>query len=191
MSMDLQNIVSDNVRKNIDYKRKKEVDCKEITTTLSTEEFKAPQRFEHKVFNYLLNNKSTLKIKGIYKLNNSRIDGLIEFENGELSMLEVKYRLSWIKCCNARIEFENFMRRETYNHHKIKLHNPPTSGIIIFENFDGDWNRKTIDKEVANGWTKFYEEQKHFEKSKSMKIDIVQLKENKLEIDNHFNNKNP
>ncbi|GBE56338.1 hypothetical protein BMS3Bbin16_00542 [archaeon BMS3Bbin16] len=140
--------------------------------------------FERNVFNYLLNNKSRLGINELFKFKNVRIDGALKLrDSSELILLEIKYRLNWFKTCNARIEFQlfkkNFYEKLTEDSNEIR------SGLIIFEEFSGDWKRKADCRRLQNGWSYFYEEE-NFLKSNDFKTHIVQLKNNKLvTVDNY------
>jgi len=111
--------------------------------------------FEKTVFNYIHKNKLTLGVGNIYQLHASRADGLLKLDTGQMVLLEIKYALGWVKSCQARIQFEGFLKLNIYN--KINI-DRPANALIIFHHFSGDWAR-TGKSNRQIGWENFYLEQ--------------------------------
>jgi len=151
----------------------------EITEPLlHTESRRVDLEFEITVFNYLLEQKSILEINKIYKLKSSSADGILELEDGQTVLLEIKYALGWAKCCQARIQFQRFLTEGLYD----KLcpnFNKPENGLIVFHHFSGDFARPRKNREC--GWVYFYEEGNVLDRS-LIKTDIVRLEDNGLLI---------
>ena len=140
-----------------------------------------PLAFERSSFNYffLSENKKYLGIKDVYQLKASRVDGLLELDTGQIVLLEIKYALGWLKCCQARIQFQSFMKKRFYEKFNIRK---PENALIVFHHFSGDWARtkKKGDKEI--GWDNFYSEENDLKdlNENLVKIDVLQLKSNEF-----------
>jgi hypothetical protein len=135
-----------------------------------------PLAFERSSLNYffLSEHKKNLGIKDVYQLKASRVDGLLELDTGQIVLLEIKYALGWLKCCQARIQFQWFMKKRVYEQFSIRK---PENALIVFHNFSGDWARtKNGDKEI--GWDNFYNEENDLKdlNENLVKIDVLQLK---------------
>ena len=122
-----------------------------------------PIKFERKVFNYLFENRDKLGISRIFQLKNSRADGLLELNSGEMVLLEIKYALGWAKCCQARIQFQWFLIGKVYERLSIEK---PRNSLIVFHHFGADW--------AKHGWDYFYGEENILSKS-LVQTDIAQL----------------
>lgn len=102
--------------------------------------------YETSVFNALLRGRSTLGIKTVNQCRNVRVDGLLELDDGRLLALEIKYRMNWPKACQACAQIIWF---KSY---------PPTmqyalaGGVVVFEEFSGDWARRKPKWVLENGW---------------------------------------
>jgi hypothetical protein len=132
-------------------------------------------KFERETFGYLFENKDKLGIKEVYKLTNMLLDGAVRLEDGRLILLEFKYVMNCYNSSRARLEVEGFMAEKLYTQFLPALSNPERA-LVIFENFSGDWNRRTKDHKNLNGWTLFYEEENLLRKElKVIPIDIAQL----------------
>ena len=184
MTMNLEDLISRNITLTRSSNNQERVEIKKLG---QIQELKKTDQFEKDVFTFLFKNKSKLGIDKLFRIYNCRIDGALKLrDRSEFVLLEIKYRLNWFKACNARIEFQLFN-----NHFVNKLtfidRNEIHSGLIIFEEFSGDWKKQAKKRKRKNGWYLFYEEE-NFLKSNDFKIDIGQFKDNKLRTVN--NNKN-
>jgi hypothetical protein len=137
---------------------------------------KADLVFEKTVFNYILNNKQPLGVSNVYQLFAARADGLLKLDTGQMVLLEIKYALGWVKCCQARIQFEWFLRRMAY--YKLCV-NKPENALIIFHHFSRDWARIGKKNNRQKGWNNFYDEQDNLSYYGSLNIHIAQLTDEK------------
>ena len=111
---------------------------------------KPPRQYEAAVFNFLLANKEVLGIKRVMRFKALLVDGAIELLDGKRLTLEIKFRMNWEKACQAECQFRSFLRdtdRRPF---------PVDSGIVIFEEFSGDWNGKAGCRFLENGWSFWY-----------------------------------
>jgi hypothetical protein len=132
--------------------------------------------FEKTVFNYILENKQSLGVSNVYQLRAARTDGLLKLDTGQMVLLEIKYALGWVKCCQARIQFEWFLRRMAY--YKLCV-NKPENALIIFHHFSRDWARIGKKNNRQKGWNNFYDEQDNLSYYGSLNIHIAQLTDEK------------
>lgn len=169
------------ITEEIKKKNRRPPETDEVTKPLEVKKYdKKPKQFEAEVFNFLLRKKSGLGISKIYKLKNLLIDGAIKLSNGKTVLLEIKYRLGWMKSCNAMIQMQRFMLEKRYDESEIKK---VSAGVIIFNQFSADWEKHW--KKQSNcgekGWYLFYEEQEAF---KDFTTHILQLKMENNELIN-------
>lgn len=144
----------------------------EVVAPLTKRYKRKDKKFEQKVFNYFLKNKDTHGVKKIFRLKNSIVDGAFELENGEIILLEIKFALNWVKCSQARLQFQRFFIEKLYD--KLPIEKPKGS-IIVFHHFSGDWGKKrSVHRRYLDGWNRFYEEENIF-RGHLIKTDIVQL----------------
>lgn len=112
----------------------------------------AAKRFETNVFNFLSSNRTELGIANVSRLLNQRIDGIIETESSELLLLEIKYVMNWDNACRCNCQFEQYFKISKDQSQKCKR------GIVIFEEFSGDWNRRPDKRKLEKGWHNWYQE---------------------------------
>jgi len=130
--------------------------------------------FEKTVFNYILENKQSLGVSNVYQLRAARTDGLLKLDTGQMVLLEIKYALGWVKCCQARIQFESFIKLNIYG----KIHiDKPENALILFNQFSRDWARMGKYNR-QKGWYNFYDEQNYLSDD-SLNIHIAQLTDEK------------
>jgi len=135
-----------------------------------------PKMFERYILCYLHTHKDELGIKKVYKIENGRIDGILELIKGEVILIEIKYSLNWFESCNARIEFEVFLKIYNQNEKYPFKNKAPKRGLIIFSEFSKDWNDEYKKNGRKKGWKKFYEEEKTLRSgSDGIPIDIAQF----------------
>jgi hypothetical protein len=97
---------------------------------------KAHGQYEADVFNFLLANKEPLGIKAVMKFTALLVDGAVELTDGRRLTVEVKFRMNWEKACQAEWQFRTFMKRTDVRPF------PVDGGIVVFEEFSGDWIRQ-------------------------------------------------
>ena len=125
-------------------------------------------KFEKRVFIHLYENRERYGIEKIYIFKNMVVDGALRLDNGKIILLEAKFKLNWFKVCNARVEFQRFLKEERvqkyFTEHISKK--SPEGALIIFDSFSGDW--------IGKGWSNFYEEENILDLP-SIPIRIAQL----------------
>jgi hypothetical protein len=109
--------------------------------------------FEDAVFNFLRDQKESLGIEAVSKCANLRIDGILDLDNGDRLVLEVKYRMNWHKACQANWQFSWFLKRPEAKTRPIR------GCLVVFEEFDGHgWQRRPASRLLENGWNYWYTE---------------------------------
>jgi hypothetical protein len=107
--------------------------------------------YEVEVFNHLLQNKDALGIQSVWKFTNLFLDGAIALSDKRRLAVEVKLRMNWLKACQAEWQFRNFLKRT--NEAKT---NRVDGALIVFEEFSGDWNKKSGKAKNLWGWEGWY-----------------------------------
>lgn len=133
---------------------------------------KAPGQYEADVFNFLLANREPLGIKAVMKFTALIADGAVELFDGRRFTVEVKFRMNWEKACQAEWQFRNFMKRTEVRPF------PVAGGIVVFEEFSGDWTRQAACRLLENGWSHWY--RGHAEVD-GFRLDLLRLRAGKLE----------
>jgi hypothetical protein len=129
-------------------------------------------QYEARVFNFLLANKEGLGIKAVMKFTALLVDGAVELIDGKRLTVEVKLRMNWEKACQAEYQFRNFVKRTDRKPFSVD------GGIVIFEEFSGDWNRKAGCRLLENGWSKWYRNHSEVDE---FRVDLLRLRGEKLE----------
>lgn len=132
------------------------------------ERSKKPHRqYEAEVFNFLLAKRELLGIKSVMKFAALRVDGAVELMDGKRLALEIKFRMNWLKACQAEWQFRRFLNRIARRPFSVE------GGMVVFEEFSGDWKRKAGCRQVENGWSNWYSS--HAE-VKGLRLDLLQLR---------------
>ena len=108
----------------------------------------APSRFARRVFGFLVTRKRELGIAQVLWFKNQLVDGALVLSDGRTVFLEIKYRLGWLKACQAEWQVRTFRRSVKGRPYRA------ASGIVVFEAFQGDWTDKLGDDE--RGWRNWY-----------------------------------
>jgi hypothetical protein len=112
----------------------------------------APWReYEARVFNFLVENAGQLGISSVILFENQLMDGAVELEDGTRVAFEIKFRMNWLKACQAEWQFRTFLRRTQ------APARPVESGVVFFDKFSGDWNRALKGRPIRNGWIRWYD----------------------------------
>jgi hypothetical protein len=123
--------------------------------------------YEDEVFNSLFEKMKTLGISHVFRFRNMTIDGGIELEDRRFVAIEVKYRINWMKACQVGWQFQQFMKTKGIIKHPVK------AGIIIFEEFSGDWARKAHKRSYENGWYHWYSGHYEIKGPYTLKVDLL------------------
>src|SRR5262245_16401198 len=102
--------------------------------------------YEAGVFNFLFDNRQPLEIKNVMKFTALLVDGAVELLDGRHLTVEVKFRMNWEKACQAEYQFRTFLTR------KDRMPFAVHGGLIVFDEFSGDWKRNTTSRVRENGW---------------------------------------
>jgi hypothetical protein len=131
-----------------------------------------PAAYEFEVFNFLLSHQQHLGIARIWRCRNVRVDGLIDLEDGQRLVLEIKYRMNWEKACQACSQFGWFVMRAE------EFERPVDGAIVVFQDFSADWARRVPSRRLENGWNYWYTD--HFE-VEGLPCNLLRLRDNSLE----------
>jgi hypothetical protein len=113
---------------------------------------KLPAQYEVRCFNFLVNNKVDLGISTVKRFKNRLVDGEILLSDQRLFVLEIKFRMGWLKECQAEWQFRQFLKRIGEQNAK-RYH----GAVVMFESFSGDWGRKAKkDTDHSYGWDAWY-----------------------------------
>jgi hypothetical protein len=88
-----------------------------------------------------------LGIGAVWQCRNVRIDGLLDLDDRRRVGLEIKYRTSWEKACQACGQFG------WYQTHIEAKEKPLSSGLVVFETFTCDCARRKPNWLLESGWT--------------------------------------
>ena len=132
-------------------------------------------KFEQEVFRFLLQNQKELGLQTIYRLKNSGIDGLLILDDDRSVAIEIKYRMNWLKACQANLQFQGFLERIIF-----ATEYQPKIGVVFFEDFSGDWLRIPSIRKNENGWNFWYAEH-HYLPGQNFKIHLLCLCDSKLD----------
>lgn len=133
---------------------------------------KAHGQYEAEVFNFLLVNKEPLGIKAVMKFTALLLDGAVELVDGRRLAVEIKFRMNWEKACVAGWQFRTFL------HNTDDRPFPVDGGIVIFEEFSGDWNRQAACRLLENGWSHWYRGHADVD---GLRVNLLRLRGGKLE----------
>jgi hypothetical protein len=124
------------------------------------------------VFNFLLKNRARLGIKDITRFKNRLVDGELVLSDGTRLPVEVKWRMHWLKACQAEWQIRHFLRAA--NEEK-PLHG--RGGIVVFEEFSADWARQIGSRALENGWSHWYVFHAHLD---GIRVDLLRFRRGKL-----------
>jgi hypothetical protein len=110
-----------------------------------------PAAFQCRVFNFLLEQARELGIRKVFAFRNLVVDGAVDLVDGKRLIVEVKYKMNWLKACQAGWQFRAFLKR-----HNEPPAGPVRGGIVIFEKFSGDWSNHAETRSRQNGWNSWY-----------------------------------
>jgi hypothetical protein len=111
---------------------------------------KPHDQFEAAAFSHLWRNRQALGIRRVIKFTALLLDGAVELGDGRLLAVEIKFRMNWEKACQAEWQFRTFLSRAD------RRPFPVDGGIVLFEEFSGDWDRQPARRRLKNGWNFWY-----------------------------------
>lgn len=106
--------------------------------------------YEREVLTFLFNNRHRLGIEKLYRFKNQSLDGELILQNGASVPFEIKFRMNWLKACQANWQFARFTTLTGRDH--------CDTGIVFFEEFSGDWAVTAKSRSIPNGWIRWYKE---------------------------------
>jgi hypothetical protein len=150
-----------------------------MTSRIEKVRAKVDKQYEDKVFNYLFDNREPLGIREVFKLENYLVDGLIQLDD-ELFIIEIKYRMNWLKACQADWQISNFLKRKD----KLEEKGIPTGAIVFFEEFSGDWDKTAKKRKFKNGWSIWYKDNAHSEVDNDniIKVHLIRFSNGELGV---------
>jgi hypothetical protein len=128
--------------------------------------------YEAAVFNFFVVNKDNLAIKKVLKFTALVVDGAVELQDGKRLTVEIKYQMGWEKACQAEWQFRTFLKRP------VPLPFPVDGGIVVFEEFSGDWSRQAQCRVLENGWSHWYRCHAEVE---GLRLDLLRFRAGTLE----------
>jgi hypothetical protein len=106
--------------------------------------------YEADVFNFLFANSAELGIDSVLRFRGLLADGALDLTNGNRIVVEIKYRMNWMKACQAEWQF----RRCLFTAEAQTK--PITGGLVFFEEFSGDWAGVGGGRSFPIGWYHWY-----------------------------------
>jgi hypothetical protein len=131
-----------------------------------------PAAYESEVFNFLLKNKAALGIQDVTRFKNRLVDGELVLSDGTRLPIEIKWRMNWMKACQAEWQIRHFLRaanEESPRHRR--------AGIVMFETFSADWARRIGARALENGWSHWYLFHAHLD---GVRVDLLRFSRGKL-----------
>ena len=132
-----------------------------------------PAAYESGVFNFLLKNRARLGIQDITRFKNRLVDGELVLSDGTRLPVEIKWRMNWMKACQAEWQIRRFLRAA--NEDK-PLHR--RGGIVVFEEFSADWARQSGSRALENGWSHWYVFHANLD---GIRVDLFRFRRGKLD----------
>jgi hypothetical protein len=122
----------------------------EVLSTPLKQQTTAHYAYEDEVFAFLCNNRSLLGIDRVYRFKNQSMDGELVLQDGAAVPIEIKFRMNWLKACQANWQFARFL--------KLTGRTSCKTGIVFFEEYSGDWDITAKSRSIPNGWIRWYKE---------------------------------
>jgi hypothetical protein len=132
---------------------------------------KAHGKYEADVFNFFLANSEPLGLKAVMRFTALTLDGAVELLDGRRFTVEVKFRMNWEKACQAEWQFRRFLKRKDGPF-------PVDGGIVVFEEFSGDWSTQAACRLLENGWSHWYRGHADVD---GRPLDLLRLRAGRLE----------
>ena len=157
-----------NVRRDTRHPKDLSVDSSNIDQFRNFEGLTAPYEFENRVISFLWDNRRRYEIDELVRFRNSSVDGAIKSKDNNIPF-EIKYRMNWLKACQAIWQFNQFRRLSS---------TPFSTGIVFFRSFSADWTRSPRSSTIPNGWRNWYSDHATSER---FTVHLVRLEDARLE----------
>ena len=133
-----------------------------------------PDRFEHSVLTFLIEHRQTLGIAQLLRAENLMLDAGLVLDDGRFVAIEIKYRMNWLKACQAGWQFGQFMRilPEAGQYR-------PVGGLVFFEEFTGDWARRL--GQIERGWANWFADHAALPGDDTFRLNLVRFRQGHLE----------
>jgi hypothetical protein len=89
-------------------------------------------------------------------------------------VIEVKLRMNWLKACQSEHQFRQFLKST-----KEAKTNLVDGAIVFFEDFSGDWGKKTKKAKNVWGWEGWY--LRHCAAVDGKRMDLLRLSKEALQ----------
>lgn len=142
----------------------------EVLESSFAESSVAHYTYERQVLAKLFENRHKLGIDKVYRFKNQSMDGELLLQDGSLVPFEIKFRMNWLKACQANWQFARFI--------KLTGRNGCNTGIVFFEEFSGDWDITAKSRSIQNGWIRWYKE--HYQ-LQDLTFHLVRLRNGEIE----------
>lgn len=127
---------------------------------------------ETSVLNFLFAERARLGISHLWRCRSSRVDAIAELDDGRRIGIEIKYRMNWEKACQAGHQF-------TWYRERVQAKEAPlAAGVVVFEQFSGDWARHSPSRVLENGWNYWYADHHNVD---GLRVDLIRLRQNSME----------
>ena len=93
---------------------------------------------------HLVANRKRLGIARVLRGRACVVDGALLLDDGRYVVIEIKYRMGWLKACQAGWQLSQFAGSRLGRQYR------PRAGIVFFEEFSADWAR--LRGAVESGW---------------------------------------
>jgi hypothetical protein len=143
-----------------------------LAAAIQAKSDKPHDKYEAEVFNFLVAKKEALGIKNVMKFMALLVDGAVELMDGTRLTVEIKFRMNWEKACQAEYQFRNFLKRTDRKPFHVD------GGLVFFEEFSGDWNRRAGCRLLVNGWSHWYRSHSDVD---GLRVDLLRLRAGTLE----------
>jgi hypothetical protein len=97
----------------------------------------------------------------------------MELDDGRYVGVEIKYRMNWDKACQACHQLAWYVERVQPTG-SVQL----DAGIVIFEEFSGDWARRSPSRLLENGWNYWYTD--HHQVG-GLRLDLMRVRDDTIE----------
>jgi hypothetical protein len=105
----------------------------------------------------------------VSELGNVLVDGTLVLKNRRCLVVEAKYRMSWLKACQAGWQVGGFLQLPEGRRCRA------SGALIVFEEFSGDWARRRKGEKIENGWFQWYTGHARLPSRPRFRLDLVRF----------------
>lgn len=146
----------------------------ELTSPPVSGRIAIPDEFERTVLTFLVEHRQPLGVARLFRAENLLVDGGLILNDGRFLAIEIKYRMNWLKACQAGWQFGQFTRMQP-----AAGEYRPVGGVVFFEEFSGDWARRV--GETERGWANWYAGHVALPGDDTFRLDLIRFRDNQLE----------